>query len=180
MAALTLWCLGFPAQAERRSQEALALAEVLAHPYSIAVAQFGAAALQHHRRAALAVQAQADALLTLAMAQGFPVLVGYGTCWRGWALAMQGQGEAGLRLLAEALVACKDSGRSDVLAEAYRLQGELFLRAGGRGVGIGSQSAVEAEACLHQALDTARRQQAKAWELRAALSLARLWQGQRQ
>jgi hypothetical protein len=32
MAALTLWCLGLPAQAERRSQEALALAEVLAHP----------------------------------------------------------------------------------------------------------------------------------------------------
>jgi predicted ATPase len=39
---------------------------------------------------------------------------------------------------------------------------------------------VEAEACLHQALEIARRQQAKSWELRAALSLARLWQGQRQ
>jgi len=38
----------------------------------------------------------------------------------------------------------------------------------------------QAEACFQQALDVARRQQAKALELRAALSLARLWQGQRQ
>jgi predicted ATPase len=36
----------------------------------------------------------------------------------------------------------------------------------------------EAEACLHQALDVARRQQAKSWELRAAMSLSRLWQQQ--
>jgi predicted ATPase len=37
---------------------------------------------------------------------------------------------------------------------------------------------VEAEACLQQALELARHQQAKAWELRAALSLARLWRAQ--
>ena|SRR5258706_15966043 len=36
----------------------------------------------------------------------------------------------------------------------------------------------EAEACLQQALATARRQQAKSWELRVAMSLARLWQQQ--
>jgi predicted ATPase len=34
----------------------------------------------------------------------------------------------------------------------------------------------QAEACFHQALAIARRQQAKSWELRATLSLARLWQ----
>ena len=37
MAAHTLWCLGYPAQAVQRSQEALALAQELAHPYSLAV-----------------------------------------------------------------------------------------------------------------------------------------------
>jgi predicted ATPase len=36
----------------------------------------------------------------------------------------------------------------------------------------------EAEACFHQALDVARRQEAKSLELRAAMSLARLWQQQ--
>ena len=37
----------------------------------------------------------------------------------------------------------------------------------------------QAETCFQQALDIARRQQAKSWELRAATSLARLWQRQR-
>jgi predicted ATPase len=36
----------------------------------------------------------------------------------------------------------------------------------------------EAETCFHQALDVARRQLAKSWELRAAMSLSRLWQRQ--
>ena len=36
----------------------------------------------------------------------------------------------------------------------------------------------QAETCLHQALDIARHQQAKSWELRAAMSLARVWQQQ--
>ena len=38
--------------------------------------------------------------------------------------------------------------------------------------------ATQAEACFEQALAVARRQQAKSWELRAATSLARLWQHQ--
>jgi predicted ATPase len=37
---------------------------------------------------------------------------------------------------------------------------------------------MEAETCFRQALDVARRQQAKSWELRAAMSLSRLWQRQ--
>src|SRR5262249_2239849 len=89
-----------------------------------------------------------------------------------------GQREAGLRLLSEALAACQDSGRSDVLAELYRLQGALLLGTGGRRVGSRSLHIVETEACLQQAVELARRQQAKAWELRTALSLARLWRAQ--
>ena len=58
------------------------------------------------------------------------------------------------------------------------LQGALLLGTGGRRVGSGSLHIVEAEACWQQALELARCQQAKAWELRAALSLARLWQVQ--
>jgi predicted ATPase len=38
--------------------------------------------------------------------------------------------------------------------------------------------ATQAEACFQQSLTIARRQQAKSWELRAAMSLARLWQQQ--
>jgi predicted ATPase len=84
-----------------------------------------------------------------------------------------GQVEEGLRLLAEALAAFEEGGRGDTLAEAYRLQGEFLLRQT-------VPEAAQAEACFHQALDIARRQQAKSWELRAAMSLARLWQRQGQ
>jgi predicted ATPase len=213
MAALTLWCLGYPTQAVRRSQEAQALARELAHPYSLASAQHLAVFLHQRRREAPAAQAQAEALLTLATAQGFQLYARYGTCWRGWALAMQGQGTTGLaqmrqgleaivamgqelarplclvllaeamghtgqvaeglHLLAEALPAFEASGQGDLLAEAYCLQGELLLRQA-------FLDTAQAEACLHQALTIARHQQAKSWELRAAMSLTRLWQQQGQ
>ena len=82
-----------------------------------------------------------------------------------------GQVEEGLRLLAEALTALEANGQGDLLAEAYRLQGALLLRQA-------VPDAAQAEACFQQALTIARRQQAKSWELRAATSLARLWQQQ--
>jgi predicted ATPase len=77
----------------------------------------------------------------------------------------------GLEALAEALATLDRSGVRWWEAELYRLRGELLL-----------QHAVaqpeEAEACFQQALAVARRQQAKSLELRAAMSLARLWQRQ--
>ena len=60
--------------------------------------------------------------------------------------------------------------------ELWRLQGELLLHAEGGG----RKTALNAEDCFQQALAVARRQQAKAWELRAAISLGRLWQQQGQ
>ena len=56
-------------------------------------------------------------------------------------------------------------------AEVHRLQGELLLR-------LPRPDIPQATACFHQALAVARHQQAKALELRAALSLSRLWQQQ--
>jgi len=56
-------------------------------------------------------------------------------------------------------------------AEISRLRGVLLLRQTGT-------PQAEAEACFQQALDVARRQQAKSLELRTAMSLAHLWQQQ--
>jgi tetratricopeptide (TPR) repeat protein len=81
-----------------------------------------------------------------------------------------GQPGEGLTVLAEMLADVSNFGPCLCEAELYRLKGELLLQATGRGV--------EAEACFRQALDVARRQQAKSWELRAAISLSRLWQQQ--
>jgi len=82
-----------------------------------------------------------------------------------------GQVEEGLHVLAEMRVAVDQSGLCHLEAEIYRLTGELLL-----------QQAIpnepQAEACLQQALEVARRQQAKSWELRTATSLSRLWQRQ--
>jgi predicted ATPase len=82
-----------------------------------------------------------------------------------------GQAEEGLHVLAEALAAVHTTGEHFYEAEIYRLKGEILWRqAAGR--------EHEAEACLHQALDVAHRQEAKALELRATMSLSRLWQQQ--
>ena len=104
------WCLGYPEQAVRRSQEALALARELAHPLSLTFTRHGAAWLHHLRREASAVQSYAEALLTLATAQEFPAFVGYGTCWRGWVVAMQGHGEVGLAQIQQGLAAVLATG----------------------------------------------------------------------
>jgi predicted ATPase len=111
-AANTLWCLGSPAQALQRSQEALALAQALAHPYSLTVAQHWAAFLHYRRREALMAYAQAEALLTLAAEQGFPLWVGFGTFWRGWALTMQGHGVEGMMQMHQGMTAILATGQA--------------------------------------------------------------------
>ena len=85
--------------------------------------------------------------------------------WKG------GQAKEGLRLLAEALEVVDKNGEYWWAAELFRLKGELLLQ---QAVPDPSQ----AETCFRQGLDIARRQQAKSWELRVAISLNRLWQRQ--
>jgi TOMM system kinase/cyclase fusion protein len=82
-----------------------------------------------------------------------------------------GQAEEGLRVLAEALTAVHKTGERQHEAELYRLKGELLLKQD-------VPDEQEAESCLRQAVDVARQQQAKSLELRAAMSLSRLWQYQ--
>jgi predicted ATPase len=94
-AALTLWLLGYPEQALTRQQESLVLAHELSHPYSLAYAQWRSALISQLRRDVPAVRVQAEATVVLATEHGFPLWVSAGTSLRGWALAMQGQGEEG-------------------------------------------------------------------------------------
>ena len=82
-----------------------------------------------------------------------------------------GQPQAGLQVLAEAVTLMATTEMRWWEAEVSRLQGELLLQ-------LPSPDVPQAEAAFLRALDVARRQQAKALELRAALSLSRLWQGQ--
>jgi predicted ATPase/class 3 adenylate cyclase len=208
-----LWMLGYSEQALTRSRQACALAQKLAHPYSLTYALVFASALSMFRREAQRVQEQAEAAIALAREQGFARWLAVGMGWRGWALAEQGavqdglaqlrqaptvglsqqplrlaevygkagQPEQGLRVLTETLAAVSSNGERRFEAELYRLRGELLLMqsAGTRGSRT-AQAEVEAETCFRRAIEVARLQQAKAFELRAAMSLSRLWQRQGQ
>ncbi|MBI3327044.1 MAG: zinc ribbon domain-containing protein [Nitrospinae bacterium] len=83
--------------------------------------------------------------------------------------------EEGLNVLAEALATAHQSGERYYKAELYRLKGELLLR---MREGERERGGETAEECFQQALNITRRQQAKSLELRAAMSLSRLWQRQ--
>jgi predicted ATPase len=210
-AALTLWLLGYPAQALTRLHEALALAHELSHPFSLAWARCVAAWVSQLRRDVPAVHTQAEAAVALSTEQGFPLWAALGTILRGWALAMQAQDEEGMVQIRQGIAARRATGAAltipyfctvladvcnrlghteeglQALAEAHtlveqheerwweaevcRLRGVVLLRQPGT-------PPAEAEAWLQRALDVARRQEARSLELRAAMSLSRLWQSQ--
>jgi predicted ATPase len=210
-AALLLWVLGYPEQALTRLHEALALAHERAHPHTLASTRCWAAYVYQFCWDVPAVHEQAEAAVALAIEQGFPFWVAAGTILRGWALAMQGQGEAGMAEVCQGIAAYRATGAAllvpyyctlladvaahlghpddglQALVEAHTLmeqQEERYWEAEVcrlRGVALLRQPGTppaEAETWLQRALDVARRQEAKSLELRAAMSLSRLWQQQ--
>ncbi len=102
------------------------------------------------------------------------------------------QPEKGLTVLVEGLAQVERTGERCYEAELYRLKGELTLQQENQKAKGKSQKAKleteprdpmsdaqgEAEACFLKAIEVARKQQAKSLELRAAMSLTRLWQQQ--
>jgi predicted ATPase len=191
---------------------ALARAQALAHPFSLACALAHASRLHAYQRDLVAVHAWANALIALWQEQGFAYRCAQGMSYRGWALALQGQWEAGLaqirqgiraqqttgaglgrpywlamlaeacghggdttaalRTLTEACTIMQQSGERVWEAEVSRLQGTCLLRQGE------PPAAAQAARHFHHALAVARQQQAKSLELRAAMSLSRLWHQQ--
>ena len=75
------------------------------------------------------------------------------------------------RCIGEATIAVETTNERWLEAEVYRVAGEIALMSPQRGT-------VKAEAYFERALSVARHQQAKSWELRAAMSMARLWRDQ--
>ena len=87
------------------------------------------------------------------------------------AYADLGQLDDALRCVGEAKSAVEATGERWCGAEVYRVTGEIALMASKRDAGKG-------KAYFERALAVARQQQAKSWELRASMSLARLWRDQ--
>jgi len=168
----------------------------------VATALVFAASVHGLRREWQRTYEQAEAALGLAREHGFAFRVAQATILRGWALVEQGQGEAGLTQICQGLAALRATGSEagayliwlaaayrragqieeglrvaeealarNESAELYRVKGEQLLRRS-------AEHHAEAECCCRQALEIARRQEAKSQELRAAMSLSRLWQRQ--
>jgi predicted ATPase len=209
--AWSLWYLGYPTQALTRLQEAIDLAQRIAHPPSWEYALTSAFVVYQLRAEVSEARAHVERALAVSREYGFAFREVVGTIFLGWALVMQeqaaaglpqmihgiaayratgaeagrhywlgmlaeaygtaGQVNAGLTVLTEALAVVEKNGECYYEAELYRLKGALLS-------GQTVPDACQAEACFQQALAIARRQHARSLELRAALSLSRLWQRQ--
>jgi predicted ATPase len=143
-----------------------------------------------HTQQALSLYEHAEAAVALSTEQGFAQWVATGTILRGWALPRQGQGEAGIAQVRQGIAAYRSTGAmlnipyfctilADVAAHlGHTEDGIQTLAEGHTRVEQHASRCWEAEVWLQLALDVARRQEAKSLELRAAMSLARLWQQQ--
>ena len=130
--AWTLWYLGYPDQARKRNDEALARAQELAHPFSLAVAWIYSATFHQRQREGPAVQEPAEAVIGLCREEGFAFYLGWGTVMRGWALALHGQGEEGIAQIHQGLASYRATGAGEfqpyflaLLADAYRSIGQV-------------------------------------------------------
>jgi len=207
-AADVLWLLGYPDKALQKSHDSLALAHGLSHPSTLSNALAFAAWFHQHRGEWQAVQTRVEEAMTLATEQGFSARLAQAHFLQGWLLFERGEKEAGIAqmskfpatervgrvnahsaaMLADAYgkagqpaaglnlvdMALTKAHQTDCRyyeAELHRIKGELLLTRA-------AADERESEACFEKALDVARGQSAKSLELRAAMSLCRLWQRQ--
>jgi predicted ATPase len=206
--AQSLASLGYPEQAVQRITQCLTLIHEHNRPLSRVYALTYASYCYEGQREVQKVQELAEEAIILAQEHGFVQWLASSSVMHGWACAMQGRPDEGKATIEEGLTAYAtaglSAGRPHVLvlfaevcgmaggpeeglravaeaqtiagvryadAELYRVKGALLLS-------MSADHHSEAETCFRQALDIARGQQAKWWELRAAVSLARLWQQQ--
>jgi predicted ATPase len=149
-----------------------ALAAEQGFPYWLALGTILEGWALSQQRQAVAGIAQIHQGLAAYRATGAELFRTYWLALLAEAYGTAGQVQEGLLVLEEALALVDTNGERYWEAELYRRKGELLLQSG---VWDAAQGAA---ACFQQALTVARRQHAKALELRAALSLSRLWHHQ--
>jgi tetratricopeptide (TPR) repeat protein len=202
-----LWYLGYPDTALQRGHEAIALAQSFDHPFSLMHA-YNMTALVHVLRGELTKAGEFAARIErLATTYGFASYTAAANTFFGYGLIGRGQVAEGIAILRKGLaifeaggVRLYHRGTLGFIAEQYASVGQIELghkalaeadalrfndRACGRieharGLLLEGQGAVaqEVETCFLQAIEIAREQQAKSSELKATMSLCRLWKGQ--
>jgi class 3 adenylate cyclase/predicted ATPase len=208
---LSLGQLGYPERALVRCREGLALAEVLAHPFTVGIALWALGILHQLRREPDTMRQVGERMIHHGRENGLRMILPFGKVFRGDAMTQHGDfGEGiaqmregiselrsmgtlfslvslfagladacarcgnvdeGLTAAEEGLAIMRTGGEHFSLPEVHRIKGKVLL--------IGSlNDGNAAEAAFGEALSIARAQQAKLLELRAAMSLARLWHDQ--
>ena len=206
--AWTLLCLGYLDQARAKREAALAEARLLSRAFTLAHALSRATHAEAITVGPSGALLHADEWVSLTERLGIGYYLAEAMNFQGWCLTMLGQREKGLTQLTSGLAAYRAHGLLHVptyltlLADAYRevqqpqsglqqleeaigvigrtqaryyeaemhrVRGELFLSMHDDGA---------AEASFREAINVAQHQSAKIWELRAAMSLARLWRDQ--
>ncbi len=197
------WMLGYPDRPLENLRAGLETAETLRHPFTLAQALSYTARLHIFRREPSTAANYAGRAVQICDEHRIVQWRAGAICERGWALGASGESETGLAQIAQAvedyglgsqrhmllalqadvqlaagdreaalasaiagLDAVEKTGGAPLEAELYRLKGEALL------AGAGTVS--EAEAAIEKCIAVARRQNAKSWELRGAMSLARL------
>jgi len=167
-AAWTLWFLGYPDQALKRSQEARSLAQELAHPFSLAAAlNYWVAMVYRFRREGPAVQELTEAGIVFANEQGFSSWVAVGIILRGWTLTEQGQVEEGIAQMRQGLAARRAAGPEHVRPYLFALLAEAYGRVGQAEEGLG----VLAEALAMVDKNGERMYEAELYRLKGQLTL---------
>jgi len=121
VAAATLWHLGYPDHALKRSDEALALARVVAHPFSLALSLLFAAWFRGFRKEWSLAEKQAEATIALSTEQGFAYCLSMGTFFRGWAQAEQGRVEEGIAQMRSGLAGTRSLGGVVALPDFFSM-----------------------------------------------------------
>jgi hypothetical protein len=200
---LISWMLGYPDRSLDELRTAVRSAETLGHPFTLAETRCHAALVHIFRREPSAVATFAGRALKICEEHRIGRWHAFALCADGWALGVSGDSEKGLAQIeqgldgsglgavqhmllvlqadaqlatgrseaalasvAAGLKAVEKAGGAPLEAELHRLKGEALL------AGAGKVS--EAETAMQQGIDAARRHNAKSWELRCAMSLARL------
>jgi len=156
---------------QERAEAAISLAQEQGFPYWRAVGSLMRGwALAHQGQGKEGVEQITQALRAF-RATGAAAWQPYWLALLADAYGTMGQPEARLTVLTEALTLADKTGERWYEAELHRLKGALLLQQS-------LDNQLEAESCFHHALEMARTQQAKSFELRAPTRLARLWQQQ--
>ena len=203
-AAWPLWYLGYADEALKRGNQALALAQSLAHPHSVVFAGVYLAILHLLRREPSAAQETVQHLIEHSNENGLADMLSFATAMNGVAMVEMGRGEEGISAIEEGLAGIRATGLEMVrpfhlcwLADACMKMGRIeeglaavteALAAAGehenrfneaeshriRGELLFNSDAAEARRCFVKGIEIARAQSAKSFELRGTLSHARL------